>query len=342
MTVEYECKTPPILALRDVQVGYESDRLALDVAVLDVHAGCVYAVVGANGAGKSTLFKVMTLLVAPQRGRVWWKGQDVLHTLSSTQLRQQVVWVSQSSLLFRTSVFQNVAYGLKRRRVPRQELTQRVEAALDRVHMAHAASRPARQLSGGETQRVALARALVLDPEVLLLDEPTANLDTQSRTIVEDVLQSLRGERTVLFTTHDLAQAYRLSDEIIALEAGRQAERPAENMLRGTLVKDEQTTFVATKSLRVVVPSHHLTASCIAIAPEDLVLSAEPLTSSAHNCFVGSIVQVRATGTQLDVTVDVGEHLHARMTQHAFDTLGLTIGGSVYVTFQASAVQVYA
>ena len=337
-----ELPAQPILALRDIQVGYESGRMALDLAALDIDAGRVYAVVGANGAGKSTLFKVLTLLVVPQQGRVLWRGQDIQRTLSPTELRQRVVWVSQAPLLFRTSVFQNVAYGLKRRRVPRQDLSRRVMAALDRVHMADAASRSARHLSGGETQRVALARALVLAPEILLLDEPTANLDAQSCAIVEDVLQALRGERTVMFTTHDLSQAYRLSDEVIALEAGQLANRPVENVLRGTLVKDEQTTFFTTKSLRVVVPGYHLTASCMAIAPEDIVLSAEPLTSSARNCFAGSIIQARALGTQLDVLVDIGEHLHARITRHSFDTLGLTIGGAVYVTFKASAVQVYA
>jgi tungstate transport system ATP-binding protein len=337
-----QLQTQPILALRDIQVVYESGRMALDLAALDIGAGCVYAVVGANGAGKSTLFKVLTFLVEPQRGRVLWQGQDVLRTLSPTQLRQRVVWVSQTPLLFRTSVFQNVAYGLKRRRVPRRDISRRVVAALDRVHMADATSRSARHLSGGETQRVALARALVLDPEVLLLDEPTANLDAQSCAIVEDVLQALRGERTVLFTTHDLAQAYRLSDEVIALEAGRLADRPVENVLRGTLVKAGQTTFFVTKSLRVVLPGCPLTASCIAIAPEDIVLSTEPLTSSARNGFAGSIIQARALGTQLDILVDVGERLHARITQQSFDTLGLTIGRAVYVTFKASAVQVYA
>ncbi len=342
MTMAADLQTQSILALRGIRVAYQPGRVALDLAALDIDAGRVYAVVGANGAGKSTLLKVLTLLVEPQQGRVLWKGRDVLHTLSPTQLRQQVVWVSQAPILFRTSVFQNVVYGLKRRRIPRRDISHRVLAALDRVHMADAATRSARFLSGGETQRVALARALVLDPEVLLLDEPTANLDAQSCAIVEDLLQSLRGERTVLFTTHNLAQAYRLSDEVIALEAGQLAARPVENLLRGAIEKDEQTTFFATKSLRVVVPAHHVTASCIAIAPEDIVLSSQPLTSSARNSFVGSIIQAQALGTQLDVLVDIGERLHARITQHSFDTLNLTIGGAVYVTFKASAVRVYA
>ncbi len=344
MTIAVASHTQTILGLRDIEVSYPSGHIALSLATLDIDEGCVYAVVGANGAGKSTLFKVLSLLLQPQQGHVLWKGQDVLRTtsLSPTRLRRHVVGVSQTPILFRTSVFQNVAYGLKIRRVPKRDVARRVQAALNRVHMADAASRSARSLSGGETQRVALARALVLEPEVLLLDEPTANLDAQSSTIVEQLLPALRGERTVLFTTHDLAQAYRLSDEVIALEAGQLAAQPIENVLRGKLVKDGLTTFFATAHLSVVVPDHYSTASCIAIAPEDIVLSALPLTSSARNSFAGSIIQIRTLGTQLDVLVDIGEHLHARITQHSFDALGLTIGGAVYATFKASAVHVYA
>ncbi len=344
MTMAAEPQTQAILALRDIQVTYPSGQVALNLAALDIGAGQIYAVVGANGAGKSTLFKILSLLVQPQQGRVLWKGQEILNAsaFSPTWLRQHVVGVSQSPVLFRASVFQNVAYGLKVRHVHKRDIARRVMAALDRVHMADAASRPARSLSGGETQRVALARALVLEPEVLLLDEPTANLDAQSCAIVEQLLPALRGDHTVLFTTHDLAQAYRLSDEVIALEAGQLAARPIENLMRGKLVKDGQITLFATAHLRVVVPDHYVTASCIAVAPEDIVLSALPLTSSARNSFAGSIIQIRTLGTQLDVLVDIGEHLHARITQHSFDTLGLTIGGTVYATFKASAVRVYA
>ena len=336
----------PILALRDTHVVYKSGQRALELAALDIHAGKVYAVVGPNGAGKSTLFKVLTRLVEPQQGSLRWHGQEVLQSaiIPPKVLRQHVVLVHQHPLLFRTSVFHNVAYGLKLRGLSRRDIARRVEAALYRVQMAEFAKRPARQLSGGETQRVALAQALVLEPEVLLLDEPTANLDIQSAYIVETFIQEFRQqrERTILFTTHDMAQAYRLSDDIIALEQGHLATRGLENILRGHLVKRDNMTYFDTGRLAVVLPDHYRTASCIAIAPDDIVLSSLPLASSARNNFAGQVVQVSALGPQLEVLVDIGESLQARITRHSYDLLGLTIGGTVYVTFKASAVRVYA
>ena len=136
--------------------------------------------------------------------------------------------VHQHPVMLRTSVFRNVAYGLNIRRIPRSEIIRRVEAALSWVRMERHATRPARSLSGGEAQRVALARALVVEPAVLLLDEPTANLDAQSCAIIEALTQDLKAKhgRTVLFTTHDMAQASRLSDGVIALAQGRLVASP--------------------------------------------------------------------------------------------------------------------
>lgn len=339
-------ESPVVLALRDIRVAYKSGHMALELAALDIHAGRVYAIVGANGAGKTTLFKVLTRLVQPQQGRLLWHGQELRSAapFSPQALRQQVVLVSQQPLLFRTSVFHNVAYGLKVRGHTRQDIARRVMAALQRVQMADYARRPARQLSGGESQRIALARALVLEPEVLLLDEPTANLDTQSRHIVETLIRELQQqrERTVLFTTHDISQAYRLSDDVIALQQGRCVAHPLENVLRGALVKRDQETYFTTGRIVVVLPDQHQTASCIAIAPEDMLLSSLPLASSARNSFAGHVVQVSALGTQLDVVVDIGELVHVRITRHSYEALELSIGGPIYVTFKASAVQVYA
>lgn len=211
-------------------MAYTPGQTALDILAMEIRAGRNYAVVGANGAGKSTLFKVLTLLVRPQHGQVVWRGEDILHSSawSPKRLRQHVVLVHQHPVMFRTSVSRNVAYGLTLRRVSRSEIRRRVETALTWVGMEKHASRPARSLSGGEAQRVALARALVVEPEVLLLDEPTANLDSESSAIVEEVIRELQLKhgRTVLFTTHDMAQAYRLGDDVIALSQGRLVEPP--------------------------------------------------------------------------------------------------------------------
>ena len=339
-------ETSVVLALRDIRVMYDPGRMALELPALDICRSRVYAVVGANGAGKTTLFKLLTLLVWPHHGRLVWHGQD-LHTATARAqqaLRQQVVLVSQQPLLFRTSVFHNVAYGLKMRRMARTEIVPRVAAALKQVDMAAYAQRPARQLSGGEAQRVALARALVLEPEVFLFDEPTANLDTHSRQIIEALIHNLRRQHrhTVLFTTHDMAQAYRLSDEVIALEQGQRVAHTLENVLRGTLVQGEGGPCFSTGKVEVVLPEHCQRASCIAIAPEDIVLSPKPFTSSARNSFAGRVVEVSALGSQLHVVVDIGERLHVRITRQSYETLGLNVGLPIHVTFKASAVQVYA
>ncbi len=335
-----------VLALRDIRMGYDPGRMALELPVLDICCGRVYAVVGANGAGKTTLFKLLTLLVRPQQGRLMWHGQELqAATARALQaLRQQVVLVSQQPLLFRTSVFHNVAYGLKMRRVARTEIAPRVAAALKQVDMAAYAQRSARQLSGGEAQRVALARALVLEPEVFLFDEPTANLDTHSRQIIETLISNLRRQHrhTVLFTTHDMAQAYRLSDEVIALEQGQRVAHTLENVLRGALVRRETGPCFRTGNVEIVLPEDCQQASCIAIAPEDIVLSPKPFTSSARNSFAGRVVEVSALGSQLHIVVDIGERLHVRITKQSYATLGLNVGSPTHVTFKASAVQVYA
>ena len=235
-----------VLALRNIRVAYTPGQTALEIPAMDIYAGQSYAVVGANGAGKSTLFKVLTLLVQPQQGQVLWRGQDIVKTTawSPNRLRQHVVLVHQHPVMFRTSVFRNVAYGLNLRRVPRCEIVRRVEAALTWVRMETFATRPARSLSGGEAQRVALARALVVEPDVLLLDEPTANLDSRSCAVIEGLIQELQltHGRTVLFTTHDMAQAYRLSDDVIALSQGRLVDPPLTHLQPDALTPPDAAT----------------------------------------------------------------------------------------------------
>ena len=333
------------MVLRGIRSAYLTEQMALELDQLEIYPGRVYAVVGPNGAGKSTLFKVMTGLLQPQEGSLQWQDQEMIPLTSGVpkQLRRKIILVRQHPLLFRTSVFRNVAYGLKLRGWSRRAIASRVMAELERVDMADCANRSARHLSGGETQRVALAQALVLQPEVLLLDEPTANLDTQSGSIVETVIQGFRQHRhaTVLFTTHDMAQAHRLSDDIIALEKGQRVNHTPENIWRGQLVKGDDITCFDTGRLQVILPDHYRTASCIAIAPADIVLSSLPLSSSARNNFTGQVVKVNTLGSELDVVVDIGEWVQVRITRQSYNRLGIAIGGTVYVTFKASAVRVY-
>jgi tungstate transport system ATP-binding protein len=183
-------------------------------------------ILGANGAGKSVLMRLMHGLLEPTGGSITWGGRP-------DRPRAQAM-VFQRPVMLRISALKNVAYGLKLAGVGRDERLSRAGAALARVGLQHLAARPARVLSGGEQQRLALARAWALEPKVLFLDEPTANLDPTATREVEDVIADIAlGGAKIIMTTHNLGQARRLADEIVFLHRGRVVEHtPAEEFFR--------------------------------------------------------------------------------------------------------------
>jgi tungstate transport system ATP-binding protein len=185
-------------------------------------AGLTHVLQGPNGSGKSTLFRVIAFLERPDRGDVGYReaGRVLKNDLA---LRRQLTLVLPRTGIFNTTVFKNVAYGLTIRGVPRAELEARVNAALEAVGLAHKRRQRALELSSGETKRVGIARALVIDPQVFMLDEPTANIDPANTAIIEDIILRIKQTRqtTILMITHDPAQAQRLGDELLHLKDGK-------------------------------------------------------------------------------------------------------------------------
>jgi tungstate transport system ATP-binding protein len=209
--------------LKDVTKSFR-ERKVLELPQLGIDGENITAVVGPNGAGKSTLLRILAFLQRPESGRVFFNGKQVNYQRSELRrIRLKVTLVEQNPFIFRGTAFSNVAYGLRVRGVPRSEMKPQVEDALSRVGLAGFDTREARGLSGGELQRLALARAIILKPVVLLLDEPTAHVDSRRTTSIENLIMELYQELrfTVVFATHDLSQARRLTDRVIALEAGR-------------------------------------------------------------------------------------------------------------------------
>jgi tungstate transport system ATP-binding protein len=208
------------LPLRLEGVCFEAggQRLIDDLS-LTLDAGKRTVVLGPNGAGKSLLLRLCHGLIRPIAGSIHWACDD------PARLRRQQAFVFQRPVLLRRSAAANVAYALGVAGVPRAERRRRVDVALEQVGLAHIADRPARVLSGGEQQRVALARAWALEPKVLFLDEPTANLDPAATRAIEAVITAMheRGVKVVM-TTHDLGQARRHADEIVFLHKGRLIE----------------------------------------------------------------------------------------------------------------------
>jgi tungstate transport system ATP-binding protein len=183
--------------------------------------GLTYALQGPNGSGKSTLLRILALLEAPDTGSVdYLENRAVLP--KDLELRRRFTLVLPRPGIFNTTVFHNVAYGLKIRGVKSGEIEARVETILETVGLAHKRSQRALDLSSGETKRLGLARAMVLAPEILFLDEPTANIDPLNTEIIEEIILKMKagGQTTILLITHDPAQAERLGDQSLLMKEG--------------------------------------------------------------------------------------------------------------------------
>jgi ABC-type multidrug transport system ATPase subunit len=181
-----------------------------------------YAVMGPNGSGKSTLFRLCALLEDPDKGEItYWSGDTIISR--DIQLQRRVTLVLPKIGVFNTTVFKNVAYGLRIRGVGRKDILKRVKESLDVAGLAHKEEQNALTLSSGELQRLGIARALVIKPEMIFLDEPTAFVDEENKKIIEDLILKIKndGKSTIIITTHDRAQAERLGDKILLMQNGR-------------------------------------------------------------------------------------------------------------------------
>ncbi len=221
--------TDPLLRLQDIEHRY-GQRTVLRVPALDIYPGEIFAVVGPSGAGKSTLLRVMNFLEKPTSGQVQYHGRAWTPGTLPIALRRRMTTVFQQPLLLNASVGRNVAYGLRVRGARNGK--QDIQQALEEVRLAHLAEQSARTLSGGEAQRVSLARALVLNPELLFLDEPTANLDPGNVKLIEEIVRRTNRKRnaTVVLVTHNVWQARRLAHRVALLYEGEIIETaPTEN-----------------------------------------------------------------------------------------------------------------
>lgn len=191
------------------------EATVLDGLTLDLGPSGCTMIMGPNGSGKSLLLKLLHGLMQPTAGRIAWGGKPP----SEVTARQALVF--QKPVLLRRSVAANIDFVLRARG---KEVARR-DALLEHVGLVHKAGQPARLLSGGEAQRLALARALATDPEVLLLDEPTASLDPASVLAIERIVSEARARAVrIIFVTHDVGQARRMADDVVFLHRGRVAE----------------------------------------------------------------------------------------------------------------------
>ena len=189
---------------------------------LDVEEGRVLALIGPTGSGKTTLLRLIDLLDKPTEGNIFFNGYDICYLSSKEKLkiRRKMGMVFQKPVMFSASVYENVSYGLKVRGKGNSRLE--IQRALEEVGLSGYESRDAATLSGGEMQRIALARAMVINPEVLLLDEPTANLDLRSAYAVGELIKRQANcGRTVIMASHNMTECRKLANKVAVLVDGR-------------------------------------------------------------------------------------------------------------------------
>jgi cobalt/nickel transport system ATP-binding protein len=240
-------RSQAVFDVRDLRYRYNASVTALDGVTLAIPQGRRLAILGANGSGKSTLLRLLDGLYFPESGSIHVFGEQLTEERLQDDdfafaFRRQVALVFQNPdvQLFSPTVFDEVAFGPLQLRWPKDEIRRKVAEMLDQLEISHLKDRPPHRLSGGEKKRVALASVLILDPEVIMLDEPTAALDPKSQSQVVDILIGWGGgAKTVITATHDLDIVGEIADDCIVFQAGQvvAAGTPAEILADNELLQ---------------------------------------------------------------------------------------------------------
>jgi molybdopterin-binding protein len=346
--------------LKGVTKAY-GNKIVVDTVNLQIHKGEILALLGPNGSGKTTILKILAFIENPTGGEVILQGEKV-NFKNTEKERLQSTLVFQKTTVFGTSVYNNIVYGLKLRKVPKETRDREVKKALELVKLEGFEKRNARKLSGGEQQRVAIARALVLKTKLLLLDEPTANLDPKNAGILEEVIDTVNRENrtSIVMATHNMFQAKKLPHRIALMDEGKITEVGAPAEVFGKLSKNlasfaavdntftgnAKTTGSGTSivdvgnGIRIEVTAQRQGVTVVFINPQDIILSKTAVESSARNVFKGKITQITDSNSLVKLKVNVGKPFTVQITKRSFSEMGLCLNAGVFITFKASSVQV--
>ncbi len=358
-----------ILKLSCIEKKYDGGfRLCIDELYLEKNK--ILSIIGPNGSGKSTLIKLINLLEKPDRGKIYFDGTEITNgKVDRAKIRKKMAVVFQEPLLFNSSVYSNIIMGLKIRKIKPSTARDRIDYFVSKLKIGDLLDRGTKNLSGGEKQRISLARALVLDPELLLVDEPLANIDQRSREdLRHDLFEVIKDfGKSIVYVTHDRNEAMILADDIAVMNNGRVEQfaqkkdifrKPknefiakfmgVETLIEGEIssgkgnvcrvevsgTRGRTTIFVAgigEKGEKVI----------LAIRPEDVILyesQASTEKSSAMNKFVGKITDIRDIGIFKKIEIDCGFDLNSFVTQDSISRLGLAPGREISARVKASSI----
>jgi tungstate transport system ATP-binding protein len=326
---------------------------------LNIEEG-ITAIIGYSGAGKTTFLRILAGLEMPTSGVICFKGTKITQK-KAKKLRQEVTMLFQDPIFFNQSVEDNVTYGLRRRNVKKNEAYKRAKYILSTLGLDGFEKRKAINLSGGEQKRVALARAIITEPKVLLLDEPTTDLDPENSQVIIRLIKEFSKTGSVIVATHDFRQVIELARRIVVLIDGEliQYDSPQkifyepsseqvarfvgiDNIFHGKVVSNEEgvaTVRIGQHEIRVSSKINRGEVK-VYVRPENVILSSYLLKSSARNNMQGQIKSIKQIGPVFKITLDNG--LSALITKQSLEELELSIDKRVFAVFKATAVHLTA
>ena len=356
----------PLLEVRDLTVA-RGGVAVVSVPAFVLHERETMALIGPNGSGKSSFLLSIACLLRPTSGHISFRGTALDYESGATTYRRKLAMVFQEPLLFDTTVYENVASGLKIRGMSGNEIRELVGAGLDRFKIAHLSGRSARKISGGEAQRTSLARAFVTSPEIILLDEPFVALDPPTRqSLTEDLEQVLRDSGTAaIITTHDQIEALRLADRMVVMQNGSIVQSGSPSAVISQPVNEFVATFVgmenvftgtvkeacngllslAIGNLTMEIPGEGSPGGrvTLCIHPDHVVLTTSDPSrhTSARNVFPCEVVRIVPFGLFNKVYLDCGFTLVASVTNQSLAELGLQPASTAYALIKATAVHLF-
>ena len=328
---------------------------------LKIAKGEYFVILGPTGAGKTLLLELIAGFHKPDSGRIWIDNVDVTFLPPE---KRGVGFVPQEYMLFpHMTVFENVEFGLKARKVPKAERERRVEQTLEFMDLTHLRNRLPMTLSGGEQQKTALARALVIEPKILLLDEPLSALDTNTRKKMQKELKKIHEELkvTTIHVTHDQIEAFILANRLAVMKDGTIIQtgspeqvfrRPKddfvarfvgfENLFNGKIVENKEGIAKIDIGGVIVEAITRKNGNCtVGIRPDDIIISQSPFKSSMRNVLRGKISDFIDMGSLVSLMVEVnGLSFVTLITKRSFIEMKLDRGKEVYISFKASSVHV--
>lgn len=346
-------------------ISKDLGEFILDDVSLTVEDGEYFVIIGPTGAGKTILLETIAGVYPPDSGTVCLDNRDVTYVPPRDR---NITMVYQDYMLFpHLTVAENIGFGLKNRKLPADEIAQKVAEVADIFGIGHLLHRYPDTLSGGEQQRAAISRAIILEPSILLLDEPLSALDGQTRERLRIELKRLHAayRTTIIHITHNFEEVFSLASRVAVMNKGNvlQVGKPDEvfrhpnsefvaefvgvqNIFRGTCTQKDglsEVTVTGTDGPHLIcsslcTDSHDVT---VTIRPEDIMVSSTQVESTARNSFAGTITDVADNGSMVRLTVDSGLPFIAAVTRQGWQSLGEDIGDTVYLTVMAQSVHIF-